>query len=94
MSGPIISTMSMQAEETLRDSIDELWDDVIIPHIFHANENVPLRGGTDVHILNESLSRMKANFYTMMISHYEPTIEEVINNTFLDDTDDDTDDEH
>ena len=85
--------MSMQAEDTLRDSIEEMWEDVIVPHVFHANEDIPIQGGTDVHILNHSMERIKANFYAMMMLHHEPTIEEAIDNMMLEDDDDDEEDD-
>lgn len=85
--------MSVRAEETLRNSIDDMWDDIIIPHIFHHNEDLSIQGGMHTHILNDDLSKIKSDFYAMMMMHYEPTIELVISDEIIEDDDEPDDDD-
>lgn len=100
----IISTpMSLQAEETLRESIEEIWNNVVTPHVFADGDEVAtalgnvssrqssLPHGRRINILNKSLSTMKANFNAMMTLFHEATIEEAILDEDLDD-DEESDD--
>lgn len=97
--------MSLKAEETLRESIDELWSEVIVPHIFASGDDVStalgsgsqpqairqtaIPPGEHINILNKSLSHMKANFYAFLTMHHESTIDDVIMNENIVDEDSD-----
>lgn len=96
--------MSLKAEETLRESIDEMWSEVIVPHIFASGDDVSTALGSDspprairrtisqgprINILNKSLSNMKANFYAFMTMYHESTIEDAIADEDMDDEESD-----
>ena len=83
--------MSFKAEETLRKSINDMWDDIIMPHIFNHNDDLSIQGGMYTHILNENITKMKREFYATMMLHHEPTLDAAILDEINDDELDDDD---